>query len=325
MVLEVFCFLITLVQPDTEVLQSGTIQTLNVSGNRMNPILLLLTFVFLTAFSSCGENGLSGFSVNRTKEGISSTSTDKTSGKARQERIAEDNLADSVRLNKLLQQALLIAKENVQSNHFTKEYEITPDDSSQNFTIDIIMGHLFLVSERHLLIRRINSSAAYLDLYLIKSNKFKLVISREQDGMSYVGDTIRDVNGDGLKDFLVHWYPSSGCCRRNVYNVYLYQAEKGTFTNDYEFINPTFSPKERIIRGVNYGHPGEVPMYKYRWNGFQVDTIEYIYPDPSDTINRRYFKTKKEMYSSESVTKTPLKAIPKEYYKIESYDCFNDY
>lgn len=176
-----------------------------------------------------------------------------------------------------------------------------------------------------MLIRRINSSVAYLDLYLIKDNDFKSVISREQDGMSYIKDTIRDVNGDRLKDFLVHWYPSSGCCRRNVYNVYLLQADKGSFTNDHEFINPTFSPKERIIRGVNYGHPGEVGIYKYKWNGFQVDTIEFNYPDQSDTINRHYLRTQKELYSSKNIQKTKLKSVPKEYHKIESYDWFNDY
>ena len=27
--------------------------------------------------------------------------------------------------------------------------------------------------------------------------------------MTYIRDTIFDVNGDGYKDFLVHWYPNS--------------------------------------------------------------------------------------------------------------------
>ena len=40
-----------------------------------------------------------------------------------------------------------------------------------------------------------------------------------------------------------------------------------TISNNFEFINPTFSPKEKIIRGVCYGHPSETEMYKYKWNG----------------------------------------------------------
>ena len=34
-----------------------------------------------------------------------------------------------------------------------------------------------------------------------------------------------------------------------------------TFSKNFEFINPTFSPKEKIIRGICYGHPGETEMY----------------------------------------------------------------
>ena len=281
----------------------------------MKTTLRLLTFAILIAFCSCRQNSVNEQAVTHAKDNILSKSTKEIPKEERQKQIEEENRADSVRLNKLLKEALLVARKNLQFNNFTKKYEVTPDDSSQNFTIDITIGHLFSLNKKHLLIRRINSSAAYLNLYVIKDSDFKSVIFREQTGMSYIKDTIRDVNGDGLKDFLVHWYPSSGCCRRNVYNVYLYQVANGTFTNDYEFINPTFSPKEKLIRGVKYGHPGEVGIYKYKWNGFQVDTVEFIYPDQSDTLNRYYLRTQKELYSSKNVKSTKLKSVPKEYNK----------
>jgi hypothetical protein len=116
---------------------------------------------------------------------------------------------------------------------------------------------------------------------------------------------------------------SSGCCRRDVYNVYLNQPDKGNFTQDYEFINPTFSAKEKIIRGVEYGNPGEVGLYKYKWNGLQVDTIEFIYPDANN--KGQFIKTKKGAYRPTGKEGVVLKTVPKEYQKIESYEWFADF
>jgi len=141
--------------------------------------------------------------------------------------------------------------------------------------------------------------------------------------MTYIQDTIYDANGDGYNDFLVHWYPSSGCCRRNVYNVYLNQPDKGIFTHDYQFMNPTFSAKEKVIRGVEYGHPGEVGLYKYKWNGLQIDTIEFIYPDAKNL--GQFIKTKKRTYSPTEKEGVVLKSVPEEYLKIESYKWFADF
>ncbi len=90
-------------------------------------------------------------------------------------------------------------------------------------------------------------STVFVDVFLLKESKFQLVCNSLVDGMSYLYDTIKDVDGDHQKDFLIHWYPSSGCCRRDIYDVYLYQKAKGNFTSGYEFINPTFSPSEKII------------------------------------------------------------------------------
>jgi len=80
--------------------------------------------------------------------------------------------------------------------------------------------------------------------------------------MEYINDTIRDINGDGFNDFVVNWYGSNGCCLKAFSNVYLLRPDKKIFSNNLEFINPTFSPTEKIIRGVCYGYPGETEMYK---------------------------------------------------------------
>jgi hypothetical protein len=41
-------------------------------------------------------------------------------------------------------------------------------------------------------------------------------------------------------------------------------------------MNPTFSPKEKIIRGICYGQAGDTEMYKYKWRGRHIDTLEFI-------------------------------------------------
>ncbi len=203
---------------------------------------------------------------------------------------------------------------------FTKQYEFQPDDSSYTINIEILIGKLFVDNKKYFLLRRHIPDATYLTLYKVNDNKTEKLIERIQDGMTYIRDTIFDVNGDGHKDFLVHWYPSSGCCMRNVYNVYLNQPDNGNFTQDYEFINPTFSSKEKIIRGVRYGHPGEVGLYKYKWNGLQVDTIEFINPDVN--TKGQFIKSKIFAYDPTKNDGKVIKTVPKEYHKIDGYDWF---
>ncbi|WP_207532971.1 hypothetical protein [Desertivirga arenae] len=286
--------------------------------------LLGLPLILLFALSSsCQVTEKEPLRSSQGKLSIGSASIQDTTQKP--SHFDQQNYADSIRLRELLDSALTLAGGYIHLNEFIKKYEVTPDDSSQNFEITIRFGSLFSKNKKHLLIRRRSTSSTYMDLYILKADKFESVLSREQESMSYLRDTIRDVNGDGLKDFLVHWYPSSGCCRRNVYNVYLLRPDNRTFTKDYEFINPTFFPKEGIIRGVGYGHPGEVELYKCKWRGLKVDTIEFIYPDRTDTISRRYFKTKKYRHSSDEITKTIIADVPIEYHRIEDYEWFNDY
>jgi hypothetical protein len=234
-----------------------------------------------------------------------------------------DYSLDSVRLDFAFKDAFKIAKKRFNDIEFKKEYEVQPDDSSYSIHVEIQIADLFADNQKYFLLRRQVPWSTYIDIYKIVNSKAEKILSREQDGMSYIRDTIFDVNGDGFKDFLVHWYPSSGCCRRNVYNVYLNQPDKGVFTSDYEFINPTFSPEERIIRGVEYGHPGEVGLYKYMWNGLNVDTIEFIYPDVN--VKGKFIKTYKQEYRPIKEEGIILESVPEEYHKIESYEWFIEF
>ena len=224
---------------------------------------------------------------------------------------------DSIRLAKALSKALSYTAQNKNKQSFTYSFEMLSPDSSFNSTTTIFYGNLFTKDKKHLFIRQ----QGLLDIFLLHENRFKLVCERKQDAMTYLDDTLKDVNGDNYKDFLVHWYPSSGCCRRNVYNVFLYLPNSGGFTSDYQFINPTFSSKERIIRGVEYGHPGEAGLYKYKWNGLKVDTLEFVYIDT--TSKRQFYITQKSDWHRPPVAKKKIvKELPKEYENIESIEWF---
>lgn len=296
---------------------------------KKRPLLISAFFLAVSSclifISSCKESGTKDVTATNDKKSNQLNANNQLPKQERLKQRAEENRNDSIVQIKLLHQALSVSMKHIHSDHFKNEYEITPDDRSQNVVVSLTIGYLFSSKKRHLLIRRSNSWATYHNLYLIDGNDLKSVLAREEWDMTYINDTARDVNGDGFKDFLIHSYPSSGCCRRDVYNVYLSQENGDAFTNDYRFINPTFSPNEGIIRGVLYGHPGEVGLYKYKWNGLQVDTLEFIYPDQSDTVNRHFFKTRSQLHSSKSIKRTTLKLVPKDYYGIESYDWFKSY
>lgn len=284
----------------------------------------ILTLVILTIILGCGQ------AANQDKNSIVKNDTihkmspnNELTKEEKQKQIAEENRIDSLRLDIALKDAFKIAQTEFKKDNFTKQYELQPDDSSYTINIEIVIGRLFKDQHKYFLLRRHVPWATYLDLYKINGDNTEKFIEREQGGMTYIRDTIFDANGDGHKDFLVHWYPSSGCCRRDVYNVYLNQPDKGNFTQDFEFINPTFSAKEKIIRGVEYGHPGEVGLYKYKWNGLQVDSIEFIYPDANN--KGQFIKTRKRAYKPTEKEGIVLKAVPKEYQKIESYEWFADF
>jgi hypothetical protein len=231
----------------------------------------------------------------------------------------------NLRLDYALQEALIVAQDYIHENSSYLEFEThpNPDDSTSVVSVNITIGHLFSKKQKHLLIRRAVLWCEYLDLFLVNDTILTQEISHEQEGLSYLNDTIWDVNGDGFKDYLVHWYPFRGCCLRDVYTVYLNHSGDGTFAGGYQFINPTFFPKEKIIRGVEYGYPGRAGLYKFKWDGLQIDTVEYIYPDVN--MSGQFIKTRESIYRQSEMKVEKLNEVPYEYLHINGYDWFTDY
>lgn len=233
------------------------------------------------------------------EEALPNTKEQESNSKEQLEEERRQQILDSINFDRTLSLGLQIANKKKDKNKFT----------FQSDSLTIRYGYLFTPNEKHLIIRRTFPIAVQTDIYKLQNNEFVNVCSKEMHPMAFIDDTIQDVNGDNLGDYLFHWYPMSGCCERNVYDVFLLN-ENGDFTNEIEFINPIFSAKEKVVRGRRYGH--EAPLYKFKWNGFKIDTIEFVY-FPSDMKKGKYIKRKHENVNEKGEV---LKKLPEEYRKI---------
>jgi hypothetical protein len=286
----------------------------------MKKIVIISTIGLMLLICSFGQPNDNKLVLNNEQDSSQIKLDKREKVRLEKRRLIEDeDRIDSIRLSTVLDKALIIASRNIDLKTFTIEFESEIDSIFKVITI-MKMDTFFSDKYKYLIIHRSSPSLINIDVYIKRDNKFEKVITHEESNLTYVNDTIQDVNGDGQKDFLVNWYGNNGCCLKNFYNVYLLHADNGIFSQSYEFINPTFSAKEKLIRGVRYGQPGETELYKFRWNGLKVDTVEYIYPD----ILRKghYLKSDRLPYASKSVKETKIKDVPIEYKNIYGYGWF---
>ncbi|WP_338814410.1 hypothetical protein V9L05_03600 [Bernardetia sp. Wsw4-3y2] len=207
--------------------------------------------------------------------------------------------------------------EKIVKHNYKQKSKITNSESH----IEIEFGNLFIETDIHALLRIGAIYQTVICVYYPNSDSLQTLLYFDEYHNTYQGDTIRDVNGDNKKDFIIKSYPMSGCCLAELRDVYLFQTAT-KFSAQYHFLNPTFYPKEKIIRGLTYGwNPS---LYKYKWNELKIDTLEYIIPNIEDTTRSTFFKTKKWRYplNMENVEKINLNSIPKEYHSIDNFDVF---
>ena len=132
------------------------------------------------------------------------------------------DLTDSLVIDKTLVEALNISNQNIEKNTFYKEYETELNDGS-SVKIQIDLDYHFTPQHSHLIIHRITIGDVYIDIYSKDKNKFEKVLSHKEWAITYINDTIKDVNGDGYKDLVINGYGSSGCCLKAYSLVYLFR------------------------------------------------------------------------------------------------------
>jgi hypothetical protein len=263
--------------------------------------IVILLLLGLTACNSASKNsGLTSPIDIKTETGHLSK-TQELYKKSQQQIEVEQNQDSANILN--MTRTLDLALKIVDKIKDKDNYSLKSD------SLVIRYGHVFSGSDKHLIINRLFQYVISSDIYKLQDNRFVKVCSKDIPSLAYVGDTIQDVNGDGKPDYLFHWYPMSGCCLRDIYDVYLLKPD-GNFTDEVEFINPIFLAKEKTIIGLRYGYGA--PLYKYMWNEYKVDTIEYIYL-PDSTNGNHFIKRKHEDYTEKGEM---IKLLPDEYKKV---------
>lgn len=273
-------------------------------------------FLCILCFS-CAKNGETK-KKNSVHEEVKPVLTDE-------QQWQEEIKKDSILLQKVLDSAVYQVKLHRNEEVFTTRYAEVRD-SFPFAKVDITLGKLFSEKHKHAIIRRATSGEIHYNIFHVSDDEVKEVLYHEQWEITYVSDTIRDINGDKIKDFVINSYGSSGCCLKAASQVYLLQDETQKFAEVVGFTNPTFFPKEGVIRGVNYGHPGETSMYTYKWNGAVVDTLEFVYfqKNPKGEKTGKIIRSNKKFYFDKSKDRVDqvLHKIPKEYRNIYGYDWF---
>lgn len=247
--------------------------------------LFLVLFIALTGCQTVPPPGVT----------TDTTVTPDESGKSEVQRTYEENAGyrDSV-TRQVLRDALSYAAVHSKEGQFTHQL-LMPVQEGDTLRTALIYGHLFDPARTHLYVKGTTGNFQFdvlEQVYLFEQDHFRLITSDTIPVNNFVGDSIGDVNGDKLKDYMLITYASSGCCLRNDYTVYRYDPRTGGFGDTYHFINPDFFPDEKIIRGVKYGHPGEVPLYKLQWKDTIVEPVEYIYRDPENKNSSSVLKQK---------------------------------
>lgn len=277
----------------------------------------LLLFVLSILGCNCGEKKLHpNFKLPKNKVLIDSAEIKSKEWEAIKK-------LDSIRYDKILKDLIADLKGKSTNKSFKDSLKIE-DENLGNITVIYNYDFHFSKSERQLIVHRYGPGDTYIDIFAKTKDGYSRLVNYKHWSLEYSGDTIHDVNGDGLKDFVVNWYGSNGCCLKAFSDVHLARSDYSSFTESIEFINPTFSPKEGVIRGVEYGHPGETEIYKYKWKGESYDTLEYVHfqVDKEGKKTGNVVISNFYPYHEKYKVLRLLKSAPKEYQSIYGYDWF---
>ncbi|TKC01372.1 hypothetical protein [Pedobacter cryotolerans] len=144
----------------------------------MKTTLHIMIFGLLTTFFSCGQpNEKKNVTVVATDTLQSNLDKKERERLEKRKQIEEKDNADSLRLDKILQDALKIANQNFSKDRFNKKYEVSTD--SINVNVEINLDYYFTKASPHLIITRNDPSAIHIDIYSKTYNKFEKVVSHK--------------------------------------------------------------------------------------------------------------------------------------------------
>ncbi|QHI37657.1 hypothetical protein IMCC3317_30380 [Kordia antarctica] len=289
----------------------------------MRVIYMLLCFLLLLCYACANKNGDKTEKSIVIQEETKPFLTKEQQVLKNSQQLEEQKNAYSMRMYNILNRAILKANPHLKKERYETHYEEF-EDSLSTVTIRISIGHLFSEKERHLLIARSDMGEIYHNIYVIKKNDIETVLENKHWKITYISDTIQDINGDNLKDFVINGYGSSGCCLKAFSEVFILKKDNRSFSDRYHFINPTFSPKEHLIKGICYGHLGETEMYKYKWNEEAIDTIEFISFQKNKLGEKtgNIIRSNKRFWIEKGKKDIIVTKIPKEYREIYGFDWF---
>lgn len=187
-------------------------------------------------------------------------------------------------------------------------------------SLNVIYGHVFSPSATHVLINLAYKDYNHIFIFNAEAKGYTRVFYTKEWFMNYRGDSIADINGDGYKDYLLSteatnhtWHVRADWC------VNLFNPKNNGFAYVDCYLNPVFSPKEKLVRGTTYGGPGDVELYKIKWAGIVPDTVEIIYRIKGS--NKQFIRTTKHPWFDREKG-TIINAIPAEYKSLPEYDYF---
>jgi hypothetical protein len=292
-------------------------------------IFLIILFVYLS--SGCNQTATKeqyspGDSITKNADTVLQKKAIDNEWEEKGNRLRDTNYQY---LNRILDEIVIIAGQH-KGEIFYNGFIDTSVYHFKNLHAIFQFGHIFSAGRKHLLARRfINEYGGYQaslfsDIYILKGNRFEKIISDTAD-IGYYEDTLKDINLDGFKDFVISQYSSAGCCPRDDRIAYLYNNNNGKFET-ISFFNPEFDNKNKLIYEMDYGHPGEVSIEKNKWKGLSKVKVESISPthfkNRIDSFPRPYTYTK-TIYPGEKII--VIKEAPEEYRKLKNFEYFIQY
>jgi hypothetical protein len=243
----------------------------------------------------------------------------------RKRRLIHINMLDDYRA---LDSAKSIGLHHIGRENFNYSME-TPCDSIHTIKSKLTLGSFF--GPRKYMILRRSSPVLHgreqpthvIDIFYYSSydNTFKGIKAFGESLENFVSDTVQDVNGDGRMEFVANYISTMQDLKFRYSIVTLFENDTTCLTGSTSFPNPSFSAKEKVVRGVLAGKAGQTEIYKYQWNGFEVDTVEYIYHDSEPG---RFIKSPFLPFDKRNTVNVmeKLNTIPAEYQNLPELNWF---